>query len=234
MAIKHNRLKLTIDDMEVKTRTFICALAILILSSTTFANRLKDSNYPITHCYHWVDEDNSRYLTYKYQFARNNQGELTNYSTSRTTFGAKAGPGLYCAKTPIGSWKYGNRLIRIDFVEDVVFGRVDRPEKTCSIEASLREKTVACQNREVDVLFYHLRDEFYLIKNLEVIKKWSAYSPQVFEDINTAISEAGSDQMTVQHLKTSLIHMKNDSYKFPEVEFINEKRRFSGAQNDAD
>ena len=62
----------------------------LVLSSTKNAYHL-----PIKYCYHWLSESSKKYLTHKYNYSKKNKGELTFYTTSASSNGAVAGPGLY-------------------------------------------------------------------------------------------------------------------------------------------
>ena len=89
-------------------------LPLMSFSPTSIANTKNDLHLPISHCYHWLTPD---HLEYKYKYANRTSGEITFYTSGGN--GAAAGPGLYCAKSPSGSYSYGSRLIRLDLVEDL-------------------------------------------------------------------------------------------------------------------
>ncbi|HWU44521.1 MAG TPA: hypothetical protein VN132_13815, partial [Bdellovibrio sp.] len=197
-------------------------LIITVLFSMTpmaYANRVNSPDYPITHCYHWLNERTAHYLQYKYEYAAKNKGELTFYTTPGTSNGAVAGPGLYCAKTPIGSYTYGDRVIRIDFVQDIVleFGG----KKYCGFDGNF--DAANCPSKPADVELYNTSSDWYVIKNPQAIASWSAYSDQLEQDL-VAI-KADGDSTANAHIDLTLATMKSDAGKFEKKVFQNGNQR---------
>ena len=104
------------------------------------ANTRTDPAFPLSHCYHWLDSK-AGYLKFKYDYARANQNELTFFTTPASSNGSVAGLVFYCAKSPSESHTYGDRLIRIDFVEDVVVLN-DSTERRSADFAALTIRTI--------------------------------------------------------------------------------------------
>lgn len=182
--------------------TMITVFQFLDLSA--LANRVNTPDLPLTHCYHWLNERTQKFLAFKYSYAEKNNGELTFFTTGGN--GAVAGPGLYCAKTPIGSLGYGDRVIRIEFVDDVVFG--DGSSKICGTNGHFYPNSADCDSKPLDVHLYNTSNDWYLIKNPQVIKSWSANSPQLISEMNAI--KADGDSAAASHLDTTLQIMAQD------------------------
>lgn len=170
----------------MKKMWMISSLTTLILQSygiTSWANRVSDPDMPLSHCYHWLNERSNGYLAFKYNHASKNGGELTFYTTLATSNGSVAGAGLYCAKTPVGSYSYGDRVIRIEFVDDVVMSNGSR--KACGVNGRFYSNQSDCDAKAVDVELYDTNSDWYVIKNPQAIKAWSANSDLLVSDLNS-------------------------------------------------
>lgn len=167
-----------------KMTTLKCAFALSLLfaSRGSWAKLHTDSPFPLSHCYHWL-ETTKGYLQYKYDFAKNNQGELTFYTTPATSNGAVGGPGLYCAHAPISSTSYGDRVIRIDFVQDVVVLNETTGKKICGHNGNYYTNDQDCQNKNWDVKYYSSSNHWFVIQNPGAIASWSAVSPELAQDL---------------------------------------------------
>lgn len=189
------------------TSASLVSLVFQGFMSSGWANRINDPDMPLSHCYHWLDERTSKYLTFKYQYASKNNGELTFYTTAATSNGAVAGPGLYCAKTPVGSYAYGDRVIRIDFVDDIVMTD-GSGQKVCGTNGRFYSSQAECDSKPVDVLLYDHGSDWYVIQNPQAIKSWSANSDQLVSDLNVSKSEftaaATHLDMTIQALQAEI------------------------------
>ncbi|MBL7670888.1 MAG: hypothetical protein JNM39_10420 [Bdellovibrionaceae bacterium] len=199
---------------------FICAQICVSAN----ANTTSTPPYPIDHCYHWINEARNSFLSYKYDHANKNRGELSFYSTEGN--GAVAGSGLYCAKTPITSWQYGDRVIRIDLVPDVVLQVGSTGHKLCGHNGKLYKNDSECNSRPTDILHYDASHDYYVIKNPQAVLKWSAKSDQLEKDLAVGRSEA--DSSVKAHIDQTLIYMQADRTK--KVEILNEKRRMALAK----
>lgn len=155
------------------------------------ANRLSTPNIPISHCYHWLDERSKGYLSYKYKYSSQNKGELTFYTTPQTSNGSVAGPGLYCAKTPLTSMGYGDRLIRIEFVDDVVIS-FQNSYKRCGPKGNFYASQQECDSKPIDVLLYSPGADWYVIKNPQAIKSWTANDDLLVADLSVSKTEGNS------------------------------------------
>lgn len=189
---------------KIITSTTLVSFIFQSVVFQAFANRINDPDLPLQHCYHWLNERTAKYLTFKYQHASKNGGELTFYTTAATSNGSVAGPGLYCAKTPIGSYSYGDRVVRIDFVDDVVFSN-SGGSKTCGTNGRFYSNQDECDKKPVDVLLYDAGSDWYVIKNPQAVKSWSANSDQLINDLTISKGEAPSAgthfDMTIQAIR---------------------------------
>ena len=86
----------------------IFLIGLTLLANITFGATKNDPHVPISHCYHWIKEGSNKYLSFKYNYASEHENELTFYTTPASSNGSVAGPGLYCAKSPSGSYSYGD------------------------------------------------------------------------------------------------------------------------------
>lgn len=136
---------------------------------------------PISHCYHWLDSTNG-FLQFKYAHAEQANGELSFFTTGGN--GAIAGPGLYCAKTPSGSYGYGDRIIKIELVQDVVLLDAHTGIKHCGYGATAG--TVphdACQEKNWDIKFYNSSADWYVIQNPNAVLRWTTGSADLAADL---------------------------------------------------
>lgn len=142
-----------------------------------------DPHLPISHCYHWLDQKNQNFLTYKYNYGDNNNGDVAFVAG---TNGAIAGPGLYCAKSPSGSYNYGDRVIRLDLVDDIVMLNSLTGKKFCGHNASFYSQA-ECNKKPWDIKFYSGggigKSAWYVIKDPQAIASWSANSDQLIADL---------------------------------------------------
>ncbi len=171
----------------MKTLIINSGLLVLLLLPTLGFSNTKDADHaPIGHCYHWLNEGSSKFLTYKYNYAKANAGELTFYTTGGN--GAVAGPGLYCAKTPGDSYSYGDRVIRIEFVEDIVMLDEKTGLNHCGKKGNYYPTQAECQSKPWDIKFYYGGGKgqlaWYVIRNPQAVASWSANSDQLAADLN--------------------------------------------------
>lgn len=169
---------------------------ILILGvNQAHAGIWSDNPRNITHCYHYLKEswENAKFLKEKYQRAANTKGEFYNVAGKN---GATYGPGLYCAKTPISTSFYGDRVIRLDLTDDVVIedtfdkpkGKVknDKTEgkKYCRTGQQSFTSDEACQAKPIQVRYVEGKNDWYAITDLKAIKRWSANSFKLSQDLS--------------------------------------------------
>jgi hypothetical protein len=171
-----------------KKLPFLIILLSMSASMLTLANTKNDPHVPLGHCYHWLNESTSKYLTYKYNFAKKHEGEITFYTDPATSNGSVAGPGLYCGKTPGDSFDYGDRVVRVDFVEDVVMLDSLAGIQYCGHNGNFYQSSQECQKKPWDVKFYtgggKGQAAWYVIRNPQAIFTWSANSEQLVADLN--------------------------------------------------
>lgn len=197
----------------------VCFL-LLLLNSGGNANRASAPNMPISHCYHWLDERTNKYLTFKYNHAANNKGQLTFYTTGGN--GAVAGPGLYCAKTPVGSYNYGDRVIRIEFVNDVVIA--DRGgHKLCGTDGKFYPDQSECNKKSEDVLFYSTEPAWYVIKSPQAVKAWSSNSDALVNEL--VESKLDGDLAAKTHIDLTLQAIQAEVVSKGKTTYINESGR---------
>lgn len=193
-------------------RIFFAFLLQLIVSKA-FANPANAPEAPLDHCYHWIKE-NQGYLSFKYQHAEKTGGEFTFYTSQGNH---AAGDGIYCSKTLIGSYTYGDRVVRIDFAEDTVFRTVDG-RNVCFKESGIQD----CAARVPDVISYSLSSGWYVIKRPDVIYSWSANSDQLRADFTEE-----KVYKTHDHLLKALALMDLELLKRPKNTYFNPKARKS-------
>jgi hypothetical protein len=167
----------------------IIMLANAWIGGTAYANSRNANATTINHCYHWINEAGNNFLSFKYKWASEHSGEFSFYSTQGN--GAMAGAGIYCAKTPAGSYSYGDRLVRLDFVDDVVL-RDDMNDR-CSVGGAMKPMA-ECANKTIDVRLYSsgnagMNSEFYVIYSPKAVKSWSSNSDQLISDLRAVESE---------------------------------------------
>lgn len=179
----------------------------LLLSTTSLASaeNLEPFSMPITHCYHWLDEN--ILMKYKIPYALKNYGELDFFSSNDST--NEAGDGLYCAQSPIGSVNYGNRVIRIDFVDDTVFYDKESKKTYCGLKNPNSYLETSCQNKQPDVVYYNSTMGWFAIKNPKVVKQWTVQSQQLLNDLievknETSDIEKGHYNYEVNKLQSGL------------------------------
>jgi hypothetical protein len=171
----------------MKTQIFISLFLLTVVTSAIAATR-NDSHLPISHCYHWLDQKNQNFLTYKYRYGDNNNGDVAFVAG---TNGAIAGPGLYCAKSPSGSYSYGDRVIRLELVDDIVMLDATSGKKYCGHNGTFYSQS-ECNKKPWDIKFYtgggKGNSAWYVIKDPQAIARWSANSDQVITDLTSSKS----------------------------------------------
>lgn len=213
----------------MKNRSFfILALAWFALFSAQ-ANTKHDEHAPIDHCYHWLDEASEGYLAYKYSWAENNENELSFFTTPDTSNGSVAGPGLYCAKSPSGSYGYGDRVIRVDLVEDVVLYDALSGIQYCGTEGESSQTSEACGNKNWDIKFYNGggkgNSAWYVIQNPMAVKAWSANSDVLAADLRASIEVNDTDFK--EHANKTLLAMNAEKSTMGEHILYNANARLN-------
>jgi hypothetical protein len=167
------------------------SLYLLIITSG-FAATKNNFHLPINHCYHWISESSNNYLSFKYDYASKNNNELTFFTTPSSSNGSVAGPGLYCAKSPSGSYSYGDRLIRVELVDDIVLYDEDNGINHCGTSGENSNNSTDCANKTWDIKFYSGggagNSAWYVIQNPASIKSWSANSNQLINDLKKSMT----------------------------------------------
>ncbi|MEN0059596.1 MAG: hypothetical protein AAGB31_12225 [Bdellovibrio sp.] len=197
---------------------------LLIMMAFYSQGALADQEAPIaiSHCYHWL-QSNLGYLKFKLEHARDNDNELTFFSNPQTLNQAWAGRGLYCAQAPSGSFSYGDRVIRVEFVQDVVILDEYTGTKYCGRGGGSFTTDSQCQQRDWDVKFYDKNMRWYLIKSPQVIKRWTINSPQLIKEVESDILGAISDYRA--HANNAIRAMRHELSSFGELTFINGRSR---------
>jgi hypothetical protein len=197
-------------------------------SQTTDTNTIRSAHAPISHCFHWLSEK-SGYLTKKYNHAKRNNGDITFYTSPGTSNGAVAGPGLYCAKSPTGSYGYGDRVIRVDFVDDVVLLDSNTGRKYCGYNGNYYSSQAECNKKAWDVKFYSGGGSgsyaWYVIRNPQAVIQWSSNSLQVENDltINKQYGDGGYDV----HADNTIKRMRAERNRMGEMVIVNYKARMN-------
>lgn len=170
---------------------FVLTLLLLVTTLGALAATKNDPHVPISHCYHWLNQASKNYLTFKYDFAKTNGDELTFFTTPGSSNGSVAGPGLYCGKSPADSYSYGDRVIRVDLVDDVVM--LDEPAgiKYCGTKGVTSKTSAECAQKTWDIKFYHGGGignvAWYVIQNPMAIQSWSANNDVLENDLKANI-----------------------------------------------
>lgn len=187
-------------------------LALTIASKPALANRRSDPAVPLSHCYHWLNESSKKYLSFKYQYAQKNDGAITFYTTPGTSNGSAAGEGFYCGKTPIDSLEYGDRVIRVEFVKDVVVSE-NNYRKHCGLDGKYFKNQAECDAQAPDVVLYSGGGKgekaWYVIKNPDAIANWTAASDALVSELNASKADATAGQVkkiddTIKLIKTEM------------------------------
>lgn len=195
---------------------------IFIFSGKSTANVTATPNMPLSHCYHWLDQRTKHYLDYKYSFAAHNNGEFSFYTDGAN--GAAAGAGIYCAKTPITSTEYGDRVIRIDFVPDVVETDVGG-QHFCGYDGNFYPNKADCDAKSEDMHLYRPGIDWYVIRNPAAIKSWSANDNTLIADLEN--NKRGADVSIVAHLDLAIQAMKAEIAATGQKTYLNGNARLS-------
>ena len=167
-------------------------LLYLFNISHLFAATMYAPAIPINHCYHWIDEGINKYISYKYDYASKHRGALTFHSSDDSTHGREYGKGLYCAKAPSSSYFFGDRVIKIIFIQDLIlFDDINKIQYCGTLgETSLNSKT--CATKKPDIRFIRGGSygelAWYLILNPLIIKEWSANSLELENELNQSVA----------------------------------------------
>ena len=203
---------------------------LFVVSTSVFANTFQTPHVPISHCYHWLDENNGdRYLEYKYKHGDLKGGELTFHTTPGTSKGAIAGPGLYCAKSPQGSYSYGDRVIRVDLVDDIVMYDEYTGKKYCGHNGNMYSQD-ECDSKPWDIKFYSGggigNRAWYVISNPQAIKSWSANSSKLISDLNLNIS-LSNDSRFISHANQTINYINSERGSLGVKEYYNTTQRMN-------
>lgn len=205
---------------------YFSILIALLVFKFGYANTTNDKDYPLNHCYHWLNEASSKYLSYKYEFAAKNNGELTFFTTPQTSNGSVAGEGLYCGKTPLNSISYGDRVIRIDLVDDVVL--TYNGKNYCGLTGATSSE---CDKKSTDILYYNDSSKWFVIKNPKAVKSWSSNSKQLIADLKAVFPD--TDYSTKNKLTNLIDVLEKENDKFKKI-YVNLNSRFDLKQIIAD
>ena len=210
-------------------KLFLLAIFHLFIGAYTYANTRHDPHVPIDHCYHWIDEKSDKYLSFKYSWAGNHGNELTFYTTPASSNGAVAGPGLYCAKSPSGSYDYGDRVIRIDLIEDVVLYDENSGTQYCGTTGETSQNSNECASKERDIKFYSGGGTgnyaWYVIQNPMAVEQWSANSQALIADLKASM--AVNDTSFKAHVNSTLNAIEAERDLLGETVFFNHNARMS-------
>jgi hypothetical protein len=176
-----------------------------------------------------LDERSDHYLSFKYTYAKTNGNDLTFYSESSTSNGRAAGPGLYCGKSPSDSYSYGDRLIRVDLVQDVVMLDSKTNIKYCGFDGETSKTSGVCAKKNWDIKFYrggsHGEYAWYVIQNPMAVERWSANSDQLVSDLKENILLNDTDFKT--HAEKTIKAIERERLIMGEQKFYNERARYS-------
>jgi hypothetical protein len=212
-------------------KLLLTSILLSVLTSTAaLSNTIKDYHLPISHCYHWIQEANKSYLSYKYEHANENNGELTFHTTGSTSNGSIAGPGLYCAKSPSGSYNYGDRIIRLEFVKDVVIYDAKKRKQYCGVDGNYYKDQNECEEKPWDIKFFQGGGKgnkaWYVISNPNAIKSWSTNSDRLIQDLQASLS-VNSSVVTKSHLRKTINLVNNERTHIGEKTYNNLNARIS-------
>ena len=205
-------------------------ISLFIFNTTmAFSATKNDHHLQIDHCYHWLNEKDHKYLTHKYNHAKDNDNELTFFTTPGSSNGAVAGAGLYCAKSPSGSYGYGDRLIKIKLVEDVVLYDATTYTKHCGLNGKTNINDNECRNKPWDIKFYsgggRGQRAWYVIQNPLAIESWSSNSLELENDLRNSIIL--NDESFRNHALNTISYMEMERKSLGVKDFYNPKSRFS-------
>lgn len=187
----------------------------MIITPGSRANTKNDPHFPISHCYHWLTQS---HLDYKYNHANRKNGAITFYTTGGN--GAAAGPGLYCAKSPSGSYSYGPRVIRLDLVDDIVLYDSISGKKYCGHNGDYYPTQRECDQKPWDIKFYsgggRGNRAWYVIRDPQAISSWSSNSSTLIADLNLSksINGASFDQhadSTISRINSEISHFGSET-----------------------
>jgi len=220
-------------DLTKINKTSVTRLLLIFIALPLWANMdqntINSPHLPISHCYHWLDERGSGYLTKKYAFAKANNGSVTFYTTPGTSNGAVAGPGLYCAKTPVGSMGYGDRVIRLDLVDDIVLYDANLGKKHCGHDGKYYPNQSTCDSKPWDIKFYSGggvgNTAWYVIRDPQAIAQWSGNSAQLESDLLLNKKFSGASYQA--HADLTIQYMKAERARIGEMTIINHKARMN-------
>lgn len=216
-----------VDDftgVQMISRFFIFTFISAVILSNPITSYAAGEDAEVMHCYHWLEDRTSGRLQAKYQYAAQNNGQMLNITGSN---GTNAGLGFYCAQSPISTRSYGDRVIRIDFVDDVVIrDDVQRTGNHCPGGVRTKEE---CDNSQPDVILYPYNVTAYVVKNLNAIKFWSANSDQLISDIRAATK---SEEPLIKIMKAEQLAMhnaiiENQSARMNLADLINDSSRLN-------
>jgi len=207
----------------------IFLIGLTLLANITFGATKNDPHLPISHCYHWINEGSNKYLSFKYNYASEHSNELTFYTTPASSNGSVAGPGLYCAKSPSGSYSYGDRLIRVELVDDIVLYDDNTGITHCGLDGANSNNSSDCGRKNWDIKFYSGggigNSAWYVIQNPEAIKSWSSNSDQLIQDLNTSI--AINDSSFGSHAQQAIMAMNEERKRTGIKDFHTQTERSS-------
>jgi hypothetical protein len=162
----------------------VMCLMSTMATAQSWANNRATNATTIRYCYHWIDTSRG-FLQLKYDWAKTHNGEFSFYTTAGN--GAMAGAGIYCAKTAASSAGYGDRVIRLELVDDAV--AYNSMTRECSI-AFNKVAPQECQKKEIDIEAYaRPGDEYYVIRRASAVKSWSSNSATVVADLKAAAAD---------------------------------------------
>lgn len=217
-----------LKKLKLRNLLFLIAIPLMAIADLE-QNTISSIHAPISHCYHWLDQKNDGYLSDKYNFARNNNGSITFYTSPSTSNGAIAGPGLYCAKSPVGSYGYGDRVIRLDFVDDIVLYDVKSGRKYCGLKGDYYSSQAECNSKPWDIKFYQGggsgNTAWYVIRDPQAIRQWSANSKQVESDLN--LNKQFANSAFQAHADKTIAAMISERSSIGELTIINNKARMN-------
>ena len=210
--------------MKNKNKLLVTSI-ILATSINAFAATKNDPHLPISHCYHWLDQRNSGFLTYKYNYGDANNGDVAFVAGKN---GAIAGPGLYCAKSPSGSYSYGDRVIRLELVDDIVMYDSINNKKYCGHDGNFYPPS-KCQQLPWDIKFYTGGGvgnyAWYVIKDPQAIARWSANSDQLISDLQASKALNGGAAGT--HFDQTVSRINAERATMGEKIYVNQNARMS-------
>jgi hypothetical protein len=152
----------------------------------------------ISHCYHWMNTEGNSRLEAKFDYAAKNNGALLLKDDS-----AAPQDGMYCTDQIWRGAVYGDRVIRIDFAEDLVMSN-DHGNLCGKDENYFRAEE--CQKKEPDVKFLNKElGWYYILPNRPtVIRSWSANGEALAQELQKALSEHAEVASNIQAALTAM------------------------------